>query len=140
MYVVIDYSIDPNTRAKGIGGLIQLLDYVESKWGSFQLSTSRTMQSLKVPPEIERIFVAGVIYTLAANRREVWFKRTATRRGYDSNRFFVSEAIDDSGHTWQLELDRTLGAFDGVVLTRATRLDGARTMSCCGPTGPSIRE
>lgn len=116
MHVVLDHSIDQTKRLRGITNLIALLEFVDSEWCRFQASSARTMRDeLTIPAHIRYIVVGGVWYELVGRKREVWFHRT--KDGYDGNRFYLSEAMDECGHPWQLFLDRSGGAsYDDLVV------------------------
>jgi hypothetical protein len=114
--------LDQDTDQEAIKGLALLLAFVDAEWKIYEGSPARTMRSLmRIPPDIQRIVVRGVVYYLTGRRREIWFRRSDD--GYNGNRFYVPNAVDAKGHSWQLELDRSGGVgSDDLVLICAKRL------------------
>lgn len=145
MHVVLRCGITQSIRDTGIAHLIELLEFVRTEWNRFENSKSRTMRNLTVPSGITHIVIGGELYKLT-DRRALWFERCETcekcRKGYNPNRFYISEVTDLSGHSFQLYLDRSAGSsHDDVRVVRAKLLYIPQQITRdTASTGPRVRD
>jgi len=141
MHVVLTHHVGQSTRDGGARSLIDLLVFVEFEWQKHLASSRRTMNELKVPPNIEYLFLGGKRYRIGGPRK-IWFKKVEkAARGYNPDLFYVTEAFDDDGHPHQLDFDLSKGSvFDDELIVKARPVDITRFTHASVSTGPLVRE
>lgn len=110
----------------GVHHSIKFLEFVRETWSKYENSPRQTMldRDLKVPKDLSYIIIEGQLYEFG-KRRVIWFEMLG--KGYNPDRFYVSEMFDLSGHRFQLHLDRSRGDLhDHVVLVDMKDLDAQK--------------
>ena len=137
MLVVLTHRTSQSTDG-GVQRLLDFLGFVDAEWQRFALSSARTMNDLKVPLDIEYLFLGGKEYRIGG-KRQIWFKKAEkgekSVKGYNPDRFYVTDAFDQFEHPHQLNFDLSKGsAFDeGLVQVQPIGRKIGRSFSSKGP-------